>query len=83
MIENPRFTLTDISLSVQLQVGRSKQLALKQDKEPPKEPGFLLQVRGLRVNSAALLGKGNKGEHMLLHLSKKIQCKKKSKYFKF
>lgn len=56
----PPFTLTDINLSVPLWVGRSKQLALKQDKELQKEPGFLLQVSGLQVNSAALLGKGNK-----------------------
>lgn len=56
----PPFTLGDINLSVQLQVGRSKQLALKQDKELQKEPGFLLQVSELQVNSAALLGKGNK-----------------------
>lgn len=56
----PPFTVTGINLSVQLRVGRSKQLHLKQDQELRKEPGILLQVSGLQVNSGTLLGKGNK-----------------------
>lgn len=76
----PPFTLTDVKFSVQLKVGRSKRLALKQDKELWKEPGFLLQVSGLWMNSLALLEKGSKRKHMLLHPSKKISVRKKSNY---